>query len=158
MKGKRNRYRTEECKFCYEDYLNKMNTYRNCYYCDFPYVRTEDKSYYYCSLRCRLLSRVKKDPDSECWIWNSNVDRDSGYGYFQFNKVKYTAHRASYELFVGKILPDFIICHTCDNKTCVNPVHLWQGTPRENSVDYVVKQKRRKEDKIKREMQMSLLG
>jgi len=67
-----------------------------------------------------------------CWIWKGV--KIKGYG-IMFHKKPVKAHRFSYEIHKGKIEKNKIICHTCDNPSCINPDHLYQGTPEDNSHD-----------------------
>lgn len=49
------------------------------------------------------------------------------------------SHRASYIIFKGEIPLGMDICHTCDNRQCINPDHLFLGTRQENMIDCMLK-------------------
>lgn len=80
----------------------------------------------------RFWEKVVKSGD--CWEWTA-AKNAAGYGRY-WNEL---AHRVSYKFYYKTVEDGMLVCHKCDNPSCVKPTHLFVGTPQDNMNDKVSK-------------------
>ena len=93
----------------------------------------------------KFWSRVEMRGDNECWPWLGSFDKD-GYGQIKdgIRKVNDRAHKFSARLHFGEIPKGMCVCHSCDNRWCSNPKHLFFGSALDNQIDKVNKNRHAK--------------
>lgn len=101
----------------------------------------------------RIERFTERIPEAGCWLWTGALT-GSGYGNVQFNGRLTMAHRAAWIMAKGPIPKGMFVCHTCDVKTCINPAHLFLGSPLDNQRDMIAKGRdligrRKRSDKIR---------
>lgn len=91
---------------------------------------------------------VYPDPNTGCWLWGGGKYK-TGYGSynlpveFRGDGIKniWRAHRFSWLLHGNELLDGLDLCHSCDNRLCVSPDHLWLGTRQQNMLDMKAKKR-----------------
>jgi len=82
----------------------------------------------------RFFDKVNKI-EGGCWEWKAYCYKN-GYGKFGINYKTVLPHRVSFEIANKRFITDgMCILHSCDNRKCVNPLHLSEGTYKDNTAD-----------------------
>jgi hypothetical protein len=78
------------------------------------------------------------EPNTGCYLWLRCVGLD-GYGKTSRAGKTLRAHRVAYADHYGVEPGEHQVLHRCDQPSCVNPEHLYLGTPLQNMQDKMVR-------------------
>ena len=97
------------------------------------------------TLESRFWSKVDKESgphisymDSPCWQW-SGYRLQRGYGTIRCSDKKKLATHVALILDGVDIPSEMIVCHHCDNPSCVRASHLFLGSHKDNAQDAIQK-------------------
>lgn len=79
---------------------------------------------------------MSQKPIGDCIEWQGS--KRNGYGRRRYKGKVWSAHRAVLDE-LGLLDPTKLVLHKCDNPSCVNPDHLFQGTQTDNMKDMSAK-------------------
>lgn len=76
----------------------------------------------------------------DCIEWTGVKNRE-GYGILYYEGRQWRAHRLAYKKYYGDFNEKLLVCHKCDKPSCVNPLHLFLGTQKDNMQDKISKKR-----------------
>lgn len=83
--------------------------------------------------------RATVDPFTGCWICTSHALSKDGYPQLHAKNKSGNMSRILYESIYGELPKEMYVCHRCDNRSCINPDHLFVGTQQDNMDDMCAK-------------------
>ncbi len=94
------------------------------------------------TLKDRILEKTEIKING-CWIWkgakSGSPSKNIRYGYINIDGKARRVHRVFYELYYNADIKGKTLMHSCDNPSCINPEHIFVGTPQDNMDDMINK-------------------
>lgn len=84
----------------------------------------------------KLNKRFIKEQNG-CYVCTARHHNEGGYPTYKHKGKSTYLHRIIYQIYYGKSVEGKVIRHTCDNPSCINPLHLKSGTHADNIQDRV---------------------
>lgn len=75
---------------------------------------------------CRIKDNC--DTEGDCWVWRGATQGRYGTIWIllrQGRRSQRNAHRVAYMIWTGPIPLSWSVLHSCDNRLCCNPAHLY---------------------------------
>lgn len=98
-------------------------------------IETEGDDEILGTLEERFWDKVDKGKSDECWEWEG-ATVPGGYGVISVYS-EYTIATHVIWFFEEDEWPDKMMLHHCDNPSCVNPKHLYEGDYSDNMQDSI---------------------
>lgn len=87
----------------------------------------------------RFFVQTEATPWPGCRLW-TGLKNENGYGVTTVKRRKVLAPRVAWVVEHQREIPDgMLVCHRCDNPSCVLPDHLFLGTQADNVRDMIRK-------------------
>ena len=87
-----------------------------------------------------FLQRIKDKcfvNEKGCWLWKGKTLNNKGRPMCSWKHKIDLVYRHTFNALHGSpIKKGMMACHTCDEKTCCNPEHIFEGTNRDNILDF----------------------
>lgn len=90
----------------------------------------------------------KTKPQGECLIWTGKLSKNK-YPKMIVDRKEVYGHRTMMKV-LGVNIKGKLVCHTCDNPSCLNPEHLFIGSQEDNMFDCYLKGRIRNQNSNKK--------